>query len=165
MAATWLMMFSASAETGKSCVRLVPAVFEASWLTPANVSSPSPPVTLLAAASASSEEPPAFNTSLNLLNAVLSFVDASTDVLKSIVAFAIALKSPDSTAVLSLKADEANFASLLPVKEDAASNKPAVSPFPIADAALNNVAAVLTSGGTPTPPNVSPAFTTPAIFF
>ena len=103
--------------------------------------------------------------SLNLLNAALSFVDESTVVLKLAVAFAIALKSPDSTAFLSLKADAANFASLLPVKEDAASNNPAVSPLPIAAAALNNVAAVLTSGGTPTPPNVRPAFTTPAIFF
>ena len=123
------------------------------------------PSNSLAAASASSEEPPEAKVDLNVLNAALSFVDDSTAVLKPIVAFAIALKSPDSTAFLSRKADDANFASPLPVKEDAASNRPAVSPLPIAAAALNNVAAVLTSGGTPTPPNVSPAFTTPAIFF
>ena len=40
MPATCEMMSSASAETGKSCVKLVPAVFEASWLTPSNVSVP-----------------------------------------------------------------------------------------------------------------------------
>ena len=96
-----------------------------------------------------------------MLNAALSFDADSIDVLNPAVAFAIALGSPDSNAVLNLKADAANLASVLPVKEDAASSIVAASPLPSAAAALNNVAAVLTSVGTLAPPKVRPEFTTP----
>ena len=123
------------------------------------------PANWLAAVNASSEEPPAANTSLNVLNAALSFEDDSRAVLKLDVAFEIAVKSPDSIAFLNLKADAASLASLLPVNEEAASSMAAVSPLPIAARPLNTVAIVLTAGGTLAPLKVRPVLITPVISF
>ena len=98
-------------------------------------------------ANASSGEAPAVILSLNILNDVLLFEAALTALPKDCVAFIIAEGSPLLTAFVRRKAAAATLASLLPVKEDAASNSPAVSPRPYASTALNICSPVLTSAG------------------
>ena len=109
------------------------------------------PVTSLDAASASSGVPPEAITSLNLLNAVLSFEAAFIALLSACDALISAEGSPvlvnRSKACVMRKADAASLASLLPVNEAAASASPAKSLLANALAALAMVKPVRTSAG------------------
>ena len=125
--------------SGKSCVSVV-------GVTPASAVS-----NWLEAASASSGVPPAAMTSLNAVNAVLLVLALLAALLNADAAFINAVGSPVllnwSNACVMRKADEASLASLLPVKEAAASANPAKSLLANALAALAMVIPVRTSGG------------------
>jgi hypothetical protein len=123
---------SSPGKSGVKVVGVTPAKAVSNWLD---------------AASASSGVPPAAITSLNALNALLLVLAAFIVVLKADAAFDIALGSLELAAFTKRKAAAATLASLLPVKEDAASNTPAVSPRLYASTALNICSPVLTSVG------------------
>ena len=101
----------------------------------------------LDAASASSGVPPAVSVSLNALNALLFVLAELTVLLNAVAAFIIAAGLLELAAFVKRTAAAATLASLLPVKEAAASNSPAVSPRLYASTALNTCSPVLTSVG------------------